>query len=42
MAELTGSEILAKALKKEGKPVSYMAPQEGAITWIDGWAICRS
>jgi spermidine/putrescine transport system substrate-binding protein len=27
------------ALKKEGKPVSYMAPQEGAITWIDGWAL---
>jgi spermidine/putrescine transport system substrate-binding protein len=26
-------------LKKEGKPVSYMAPQEGAITWIDGWAM---
>ena len=26
-------------LKKEGKPVSYMAPQEGAITWLDGWAM---
>jgi spermidine/putrescine transport system substrate-binding protein len=23
------------SLKKEGKPVSYMAPQEGAITWLD-------
>ena len=27
------------SLKKAGKPVSYMAPQEGAITWLDGWAI---
>ncbi len=27
------------SLKKEGKPVSYMAPQEGAIAWIDGWAM---
>ncbi|MGH6894548.1 MAG: extracellular solute-binding protein [Dongiaceae bacterium] len=26
-------------LKKEGKPVSYMAPQEGAITWLDGWSM---
>ena len=23
-------------LKKEGKPVTYMAPQEGALTWLDG------
>lgn len=29
----------ALSLKKEGKPVSYMAPQEGAITWLDGWAM---
>ncbi len=29
----------ALSLKKDGKPVSYMAPQEGAITWIDGWAL---
>ncbi len=29
----------ALSLKKDGKPVSYMAPQEGAIAWIDGWAI---
>ena len=28
-------------LKKEGKPVSYMAPQEGAITWLDGWALSK-
>jgi spermidine/putrescine transport system substrate-binding protein len=30
------------SLKKQGKPVSYMAPQEGAIAWIDGWAITKS
>jgi spermidine/putrescine transport system substrate-binding protein len=29
----------ALSLKKEGKPVSYMAPQEGAITWLDGWSM---
>ncbi len=29
----------ALSLKKDGKPVTYMAPQEGAITWIDGWAL---
>lgn len=29
----------ALSLKKEGKPVGYMAPQEGAITWIDGWSL---
>jgi spermidine/putrescine transport system substrate-binding protein len=27
------------SLKKDGKPVSYMAPQEGAIAWLDGWSI---
>ena len=27
------------SLKKLGKPVSYMAPQEGAITWLDGWSM---
>jgi spermidine/putrescine transport system substrate-binding protein len=32
----------ALALKKEGKPVSYMAPQEGAITWLDGWAMTKA
>ena len=26
-------------LKAEGKPVTFMAPQEGAITWLDGLAI---
>jgi spermidine/putrescine transport system substrate-binding protein len=30
------------SLKKAGKPVSYMAPQEGAIAWIDGWAITKA
>ncbi|MFC3677242.1 extracellular solute-binding protein [Ferrovibrio xuzhouensis] len=29
----------ALSLKKQGKPVSYMAPQEGAIAWLDGWAL---
>ena len=29
----------ALTLKKQGKPVGYMAPQEGAITWLDGWAM---
>jgi spermidine/putrescine transport system substrate-binding protein len=29
----------AISLKKQGKPVSYMAPQEGAIAWLDGWAM---
>jgi spermidine/putrescine transport system substrate-binding protein len=31
----------ALSLKKEGKPVSYMAPQEGAIAWTDGWAMTK-
>jgi spermidine/putrescine transport system substrate-binding protein len=30
------------SLKKAGKAVSYMAPQEGAITWIDGWAMTKA
>jgi len=29
-------------LKKSGKPVSYMAPQEGAISWLDGWAMPKA
>jgi len=32
----------ALSLKKQGKPVSYMAPQEGAIAWLDGWAITKA
>ncbi|EWY40160.1 spermidine/putrescine ABC transporter substrate-binding protein [Skermanella stibiiresistens SB22] len=31
----------ALSLKKDGKPVSYMAPQEGAIAWLDGWAMTK-
>jgi len=27
------------SLKNEGKPVTYMAPQEGAFAWLDGWAV---
>jgi len=30
------------SLKKAGKPVTYMAPQEGAITWLDGWAMPKA
>ncbi|MCQ4160209.1 extracellular solute-binding protein [Roseomonas sp. GC11] len=32
----------ALSLKKQGRPVSYMAPQEGAIAWLDGWAITKA
>ncbi len=32
----------ALSLKKEGKPVSYQAPKEGAITWVDGVALIKS
>jgi spermidine/putrescine transport system substrate-binding protein len=34
--------FLALRLKRDGVPVSYMAPQEGAITWLDGWAITKT
>jgi spermidine/putrescine transport system substrate-binding protein len=27
------------SLMKQGSPVRMMAPQEGAIAWIDGWAL---
>ncbi len=27
------------ALKSQGKPVTYMAPQEGALAWLDGLAM---
>jgi spermidine/putrescine transport system substrate-binding protein len=30
------------SLKKEGKPVSYQAPKEGAITWLDGIAMIKA
>jgi spermidine/putrescine transport system substrate-binding protein len=29
------------ALKKDGKPVSYQAPKEGAIAWLDGIAMIK-
>lgn len=29
-------------LKKEGKPVSYMAPKEGALTWVDSMGIVKN
>ncbi len=29
-------------LKKEGKPVSYQAPVEGAIVWLDGVSLMKS
>jgi spermidine/putrescine transport system substrate-binding protein len=32
----------AISLRKQGKPVGYMAPQEGAIAWLDGWSIMRA
>lgn len=30
------------SLKKEGKPVNYTAPKEGAITWVDGLALLKA
>jgi spermidine/putrescine transport system substrate-binding protein len=30
------------SLKKEGKPVSYQAPVEGAIVWLDGLSLMKS
>ena len=30
------------SLKKDGKPVSYQAPKEGAITWLDGIALIKA
>jgi len=32
----------ALSLKREGKPVNYMAPKEGAIAWVDGWSLTRT
>jgi spermidine/putrescine transport system substrate-binding protein len=32
----------AKRLKKEGKPVSYQAPKEGAIAWLDGISLIKA
>ena len=30
------------SLKKEGKPVSYQAPKEGAIAWLDGLSLMKA
>lgn len=30
------------SLKKEGKPVNYTAPKEGAIAWVDGVSLIKS
>jgi len=30
------------ALKKDGKPVSYQAPKEGAIAWLDGLSMPKA
>jgi spermidine/putrescine transport system substrate-binding protein len=32
----------ALSLKKDGKPVSYQAPKEGAIAWLDGIALLKA
>ena len=32
----------AISLKKAGQPVSFMAPKEGAIGWVDGWSITKA
>lgn len=32
----------AISLVKAGKPVAYMAPVEGAISWVDGWAMPKA
>jgi len=32
----------ALSLKKDGKPVTYQAPKEGAITWVDGLAMPKA
>jgi spermidine/putrescine transport system substrate-binding protein len=30
------------SLKKEGKPVSFQAPKEGALAWLDGLALVKA
>lgn len=32
----------AISLKKSGAPITYMAPKEGAIGWVDGWSITKA
>jgi spermidine/putrescine transport system substrate-binding protein len=31
----------AISLRKSGKPVSFQAPKEGAIGWVDGWSLTK-
>ncbi len=32
----------ALSLKKDGKPVTYQAPKEGAIAWLDGLSLMKA
>lgn len=32
----------AISMKKAGQPITFMAPQEGAIGWVDGWAMTKA
>ena len=32
----------AISLKKAGSPITYMAPKEGAIGWVDGWSMTKA
>jgi len=32
----------ALSLKKDGKPVNYTAPKEGAIAWVDGMSLMKA
>jgi len=32
---------LASEMKKEGLPIEYIIPKEGAIGWVDSWAIVK-
>lgn len=30
------------SLKKTGAPITFMAPKEGAISWLDGWSLTKA
>jgi spermidine/putrescine transport system substrate-binding protein len=30
------------SLKKTGAPITFMAPKEGAISWLDGWSMTKA
>jgi spermidine/putrescine transport system substrate-binding protein len=32
----------AAKMKKEGQPIKYVIPKEGAIGWVDNWAIVKN